>query len=130
MADRVADAAGVAPNTPDTPEGRGSSRGHAGRWSDCRGRCGVTVTAARMSGIDAPPFTMRTATILSPGATTAVDTARPEPKAGEVRIRLEGSGVCASSLPVWEGREWFEYPREAGSPGHEGWGIVDATGEG
>jgi len=51
-----------------------------------------------------------------------------EPEANEVRVRLEGCGVCASNLAVWEGRPWFEYPREAGSPGHEGWGIVDAIG--
>jgi threonine dehydrogenase-like Zn-dependent dehydrogenase len=31
---------------------------------------------------------------------------------------------------VWEGRTWFEYPREAGSPGHEGWGIIDAIADG
>jgi threonine dehydrogenase-like Zn-dependent dehydrogenase len=47
-----------------------------------------------------------------------------------VRIRLEGCGVCSSSLPLWEGRAWFEYPAEAGSPGHEGWGLVDAIGTG
>jgi threonine dehydrogenase-like Zn-dependent dehydrogenase len=38
--------------------------------------------------------------------------------------------VCASSIPLWEGRAWFEYPRDAGSPGHEGWGRIDAMGEG
>jgi threonine dehydrogenase-like Zn-dependent dehydrogenase len=90
----------------------------------------VTATATPISGVDAPACTMRAASIVSPLVTSALDTARPEPGAGEVRIRLEGSGVCASSLPVWEGREWFEYPREAGSPGHEGWGVVDAVGDG
>ncbi len=54
----------------------------------------------------------------------------PEPKPGEVRVRLEGCGVCASNLPVWEGRAWFRYPFEGGSPGHEGWGTVDAIGAG
>jgi threonine dehydrogenase-like Zn-dependent dehydrogenase len=54
----------------------------------------------------------------------------PEPATGQVRVRIEGCGVCASSLPVWEGRPWFDYPRPAGSPGHEGWGIVDAVGDG
>jgi threonine dehydrogenase-like Zn-dependent dehydrogenase len=53
----------------------------------------------------------------------------PEPERGEVRIRLEGSGVCASSLPLWEGREWFSYPAEPGGPGHEGWGVIDALGD-
>jgi threonine dehydrogenase-like Zn-dependent dehydrogenase len=54
----------------------------------------------------------------------------PEPKEGEVRIKLEGSGVCASNIPVWEGRDWFNYPISPGEPGHEGWGVIDAVGEG
>jgi NADPH:quinone reductase len=53
-----------------------------------------------------------------------------EPGPGEVRVRLEGCGVCGSDLPVWEGRPWFDYPREPGSPGHEGWGRVEALGPG
>jgi threonine dehydrogenase-like Zn-dependent dehydrogenase len=53
----------------------------------------------------------------------------PQISEGEVRIRVEGCGVCASSLPLWEGREWFSYPVEAGSPGHEGWGTVDQVGD-
>ena len=54
----------------------------------------------------------------------------PEPGRGEVRVRLEGCGVCGSNLPVWEGRPWFTYPMEVGAPGHEGWGVVDAVGPG
>lgn len=54
----------------------------------------------------------------------------PAPAAGQVRVRLEGCGVCASNLPVWEGRPWFEYPLPPGAPGHEGWGRVDAVGAG
>jgi threonine dehydrogenase-like Zn-dependent dehydrogenase len=53
----------------------------------------------------------------------------PEPGRGEVRIRLEGCGVCPSNLPPWEGRPWFQYPLPAGAPGHEGWGVVDAVGD-
>jgi threonine dehydrogenase-like Zn-dependent dehydrogenase len=53
----------------------------------------------------------------------------PEPGPGEVRVRLEGAGICASELPLYEGREWFQYPCRAGEPGHEGWGRVDAVGE-
>jgi threonine dehydrogenase-like Zn-dependent dehydrogenase len=45
-------------------------------------------------------------------------------------VQLEGCGVCASSLPLWEGRPWFTYPREPGEPGHEGWGRVVETGAG
>jgi D-arabinose 1-dehydrogenase-like Zn-dependent alcohol dehydrogenase len=47
----------------------------------------------------------------------------------QIKIKVEGCGICASSIPVWEGREWFQYPLEPGSPGHEGWGVVEATGE-
>ncbi len=52
------------------------------------------------------------------------------PPCGEnsVLLRLEGCGICASSVPVWEGREWFEYPLEAGAPGHEAWGSVIEKG--
>jgi threonine dehydrogenase-like Zn-dependent dehydrogenase len=46
----------------------------------------------------------------------------------QVRVRLEGCGVCGSNLPVWEGRPWFSYPFAAGAPGHEGWGVVDEVG--
>jgi threonine dehydrogenase-like Zn-dependent dehydrogenase len=58
-----------------------------------------------------------------------VDLPVPEPGAHQVRVQLEGCGVCASSLPVWEGREWFRYPLAPGTPGHEGWGFVDALGD-
>jgi threonine dehydrogenase-like Zn-dependent dehydrogenase len=51
-----------------------------------------------------------------------------QPAGDQVRVRLEGCGVCASNLPVWEGRPWFSYPFECGAPGHEGWGTIDAIG--
>ena len=56
--------------------------------------------------------------------------ARPLPQIGprQVRVRLEGCGVCGSNLPVWEGRPWFTYPFDGGAPGHEGWGRVDEVG--
>lgn len=47
------------------------------------------------------------------------------PGPGEVRVRVEGCGVCGSSLPVWEGRPWFEYPLAVGAPGHEVRGRLD-----
>jgi threonine dehydrogenase-like Zn-dependent dehydrogenase len=74
--------------------------------------------------------TMQALVVTGPGRTRIEEAPRPEPGPGEVRIRLEGSGVCGSSLPVWEGRPWFGYPLEPGSPGHEGWGRVDAVGHG
>jgi threonine dehydrogenase-like Zn-dependent dehydrogenase len=54
--------------------------------------------------------------------------AMPDVGPRQVRVRLEGCGVCGSNLPVWEGRPWFAYPFEGGAPGHEGWGVVDEIG--
>jgi len=73
---------------------------------------------------------MLASVIASPGQAILQRVDRPEPGAGQVLLQLEGSGVCASSLPLWEGRSWFEYPQPAGAPGHEGWGRVAALGEG
>lgn len=70
----------------------------------------------------------RAAVIRGSRAAELVEVPLPEPGAGAVRLRLEGSGVCGSDLAVWTGRPWFEYPRPPGAPGHEGWGVVDAVG--
>lgn len=86
------------------------------------------MTALSPIGAPVRAATMQSACIVAPGRCERVDASVPEPGASEVRIKLEGSGVCASSLPVWEGRDWFAYPREPGSPGHEGWGVIDAIG--
>ena len=71
----------------------------------------------------------RSAVIEAPGKVSVLEDVLPEPGKGEVRIKLEGSGVCASNIPMWEGRDWFNYPVDAGEPGHEGWGTIDAVGE-
>jgi NADPH:quinone reductase len=49
---------------------------------------------------------------------------------GEVRVRIEGSGICASNLELWQGKPWFKYPLEPGAPGHEAWGRIDSIGDG
>ena len=71
----------------------------------------------------------RAVRIVAPGTIAVNDVSVREPGRGEVRIRLEGCGVCGSNLPVWEGRDWFEYPLDPGAPGHEGWGVIDAVGD-
>jgi threonine dehydrogenase-like Zn-dependent dehydrogenase len=71
---------------------------------------------------------MKTSVIESPGRIVIRDTELPLIGDKEVLVRLQGTGVCASSLPVWEGREWFSYPFEPGAPGHEGFGKVAAVG--
>jgi 2-desacetyl-2-hydroxyethyl bacteriochlorophyllide A dehydrogenase len=72
----------------------------------------------------------RAAVVAGPRTARVETVARPEPGPAEVGVRLEGSGVCGSNLPLWEGRPWFQYPRAPGAPGHEGWGRVTAVGSG
>jgi threonine dehydrogenase-like Zn-dependent dehydrogenase len=82
-----------------------------------------------MSGSDAAAR-MRAAVVAGPGEVRVDEVARPEPGPGQVRVRLEGCGVCASNLTPWEGPEWMSFPTEAGALGHEGWGVIDAIGAG
>jgi threonine dehydrogenase-like Zn-dependent dehydrogenase len=72
--------------------------------------------------------TYHAAIVTGPGAVRLEE--RPFAALGpeQVRVRLQGCGVCGSNLPVWEGRPWFTYPLAPGSPGHEGWGVIDAVG--
>src|SRR5947209_10343157 len=73
---------------------------------------------------------MRAAVLSGAGQVRIDRVPRPEPGRGQVRIRLEGSGVCASNLTPWAGPDWMQFPTEPGALGHEGWGVVDAAGEG
>jgi threonine dehydrogenase-like Zn-dependent dehydrogenase len=88
------------------------------------------MTSVLQSEAAAATRTMRAATVVKPGQIEVLKVAIPEPGENQVRIRLEGCGVCASNIPPWEGREWFNYPMDPGGLGHEGWGIVDEVGEG
>src|SRR5438045_6912783 len=72
---------------------------------------------------------MIAAVLSKPQTFTLQQSPVPDIQDNEIKIKVEGCGICASSIPVWEGREWFQYPLEPGSPGHEGWGIVQETGE-
>jgi threonine dehydrogenase-like Zn-dependent dehydrogenase len=74
--------------------------------------------------------TMRAAVLTGPGQFEVQRIARPEPGPNQVRLRLEGCGVCASNLTPWSGPDWMKFPTEPGDLGHEAWGTVDAVGEG
>jgi 2-desacetyl-2-hydroxyethyl bacteriochlorophyllide A dehydrogenase len=52
----------------------------------------------------------------------------PVPGPSEVRIRVEGCGVCGSNIPPFTGRPWFSYPMLPGMPGHEPWGVIESWG--
>ena len=73
--------------------------------------------------------TMCAAVVTGPGTVELRHVPIPQPGPGQVRVRLEGSGVCASNLTPWEGPEWMHFPTEPGDLGHEGWGTIDAIGE-
>jgi 2-desacetyl-2-hydroxyethyl bacteriochlorophyllide A dehydrogenase len=72
---------------------------------------------------------MRAVALEAPGLARMVRASVPEPSPRQVVVRLEGCGVCGSNLPLWEGRQWFEYPLPAGAPGHEGWGRIETLGD-
>lgn len=72
---------------------------------------------------------MRAAVLAAPRDLRVADVPLPHPAAHEVRVRLEGCGVCASNVEPWEGQPWSSFPGDAGGLGHEGWGVVDAVGE-
>ena len=73
---------------------------------------------------------MKAARLVAPRQVEIVDAEVPDPADGEVRVRVDGCGVCASNVPPFEGREWFEYPMPPGDLGHEAWGVVDAVSSG
>jgi len=76
----------------------------------------------------AQPDRLRAVRVLGPGRAEVISLPLPEPGEDEVRVRLEGCGVCASNLGPWSGPEWMEFPTSPGRLGHEGWGIVEAAG--
>jgi len=73
---------------------------------------------------------MRAAVLTGAGQYEILEVPLPQPGPGQVRIRVEGCGVCSSNLTMWEGPDWMRFPTDPGAFGHEGWGIVDAIGEG
>ena len=83
-----------------------------------------------MSDIATMKTPMRAAVLAGPGEMRLDQVKRPEPGPGQVRVKLEGCGVCASNLTPWSGPEWMSFPGEPGGMGHEGWGAIDAVGEG
>jgi threonine dehydrogenase-like Zn-dependent dehydrogenase len=68
---------------------------------------------------------MRAAVVTAPTRADVQEAPAPVAGPGEVLVHVEGCGVCGSSLPLWEGRPWFEYPAAPGAPGHEVWGRTE-----
>src|SRR3954449_6984317 len=83
-----------------------------------------------MSGEVASTGSMRAVVLAGAGRIQVKESELPQPGAGQVRVRLKGCGVCASNLTPWAGPEWMRFPTQPGDLGHEGWGVVDAVGDG
>lgn len=73
---------------------------------------------------------MKAAVISRPGCVEIVAAPLPVAGVGELLIKVESCGVCASNLPRWEGKPWFSYPSAPGELGHEGCGRIVAVGPG
>lgn len=78
----------------------------------------------------APPRTdtMQAAVLVAPRTFELRTVPLPVPGPGDIRVRLEGCGVCASNVTPFEGPDWMSFPTAPGGLGHEGWGLVDAVG--
>jgi 2-desacetyl-2-hydroxyethyl bacteriochlorophyllide A dehydrogenase len=74
---------------------------------------------------------MKVAVMYGPGEIGVVEVERPEPKAGEVLLRVKAAGICGSDLHAHR-RPAGERPPGGSRPlgGHEFCGTVTAVGEG
>ena len=74
--------------------------------------------------------TMRAIVVPALGAKLEVrDVPVPEPGPGQVLIRMEASGLCHTDIHAANG-DWPVKPTAPFTPGHEGVGVVAATGPG
>lgn len=70
---------------------------------------------------------MRAAFLEKPLKINIKDIPIPEPKAGEVRVKLQQVGICGSDVHLFLGHRVLAKPTVIG---HEGVGIIDKLGEG
>lgn len=70
---------------------------------------------------------MRATVFNAPGNVTVEERARPQPGAGEVRLRVGAASLCASDVRVYRGEK---HAMAGVIPGHEIAGVIDAIGTG
>lgn len=76
------------------------------------------------------PATMKAAVVRQFGKPLVIEERPiPEPKEGEVLVRIMASGVCHTDLHAAEG-DWPVKPKLPLVPGHEGVGVVAGVGRG
>jgi NADPH2:quinone reductase len=99
-------------------------------------RTGNSITTANPVSTEAVPLvekpespeTMLAAVLTGPTSIVMKKVPLPIPADQEVRVRMEGCGICRSDLAAWTGGPGVTYPFEPGNPGHEAWGRVEAIG--
>lgn len=69
---------------------------------------------------------MKAAILVEPEKIILQEIEKPEPKRGEVRIRILQTGICGSDVHFFKGHRKIDEPRVIG---HEAVGIIDAIGE-
>ena len=52
----------------------------------------------------------------APGSFTITEIRAPDPKPGEVRVRVQQTGICGTDLHIHNGKFFAEFPL---TPGHE-----------
>lgn len=79
---------------------------------------------------------MKILQIVAPGKSELLDIPVPEPKEGEVLVRVEAVTTCVqwdlhcrNNEPMFVGHKFF-YPYTLGRPGHEATGTIEAVGPG
>jgi len=78
--------------------------------------------------VRASVFKVKTFLVNSPGSFAFGQAAKPEPKGGEVLLKIDRVGLCGSDLTTFRGANpLVSYPR---IPGHEIAALIDAIGDG
>ena len=73
---------------------------------------------------------MKALVIERPRHASVADVERPQPRAGEVLVRVAATGICGSDVEILDGRRPPTYVRYPIIPGHEWAGTVEALGAG
>jgi Alcohol dehydrogenase GroES-like domain len=86
--------------------------------------------AGRAPGVNLRENLMRAAVVPAFGQPLVIeDRPVPEPGPGQVVVQMEASGLCHTDIHAANG-DWPVTPTVPFIPGHEGVGIVTATGDG
>ena len=72
---------------------------------------------------------MRAAQLVAPRQWELIETAKPQPAADQMLVKMERVAVCGSDKPPFCGVH-KHYPQPPGATGHEGLGVVEACPSG